>query len=99
MRKLNFWQKPVLTHFPANRKQELSAAEETNREVCLTPAYRFCTAVYFLLQPVILLLDFSSLVSVVSRPLILVAAGFQTACATINHKMSAAALLVRVGVY
>ena len=96
MRKLNFWQKPVFTNFLANRKQELSAVEETKREVCLTPAYRFCTAVYFLTTSVsILLLVFSSLVFAVSRPLILVAAVFQTACATIIHKMSAAAVIRR----
>ena len=96
MRKLNFWQKPVLTHFPANRKQELSAAEETNGEVCLTPTYQFCNALYFLITSVsMLLLVFFSLVSVGSRTVILVAAIFQTACATRIHKMSAAAVIRR----
>ena len=93
MRKLYCWQKPVLTHFHANRKQKLSAAEEINREVCLTPSYQFCTAVYFLTTSVsMLLLVFSSLVSIGSRTVI-VAAVFQRACATRIHKMPAAAVI------
>ena len=56
MGKFNCLQKPVLTHFPANRKQEFSAAGKINSEACPIPGYQFRTAVYFLTTSVSMLL-------------------------------------------